>query len=415
MHSPTAADEWRNFWYLPIAAALGYATSVIFVYGFSPFIVPLENEFGWSRREISFGITIASFTNALLCMPIGMLVDKIGPRVVGLLGILLMGVAFALLGTATGSHSNWILLWLGIAFAVLFIQATVWTLAVTSRFTASRGLALAITLCGASVAATIFPPIAQYLISNFGWRMGFIGMGLGWAALVFPVLFFFFKTAKEAKHEPVVGSNPAQKILKGLTIKEGLRSPALYKLLLAGGCFSFTIIGIFVHFVPIMAALKTTGNVASTLSSLIGICSIVGRLGTGFLLDRFKGYAVGGCAFIMPLVGCLLLVVAGNNFICQVIAAMTIGLTLGAEVDVIAYLASKYFGRKNFAALYGALVGALTLGTAFGPLTAGAIYDHFKNYEPFLMISAALLAASAIALFSLAKTPIVDESAATGH
>jgi MFS family permease len=81
---------------------------------------------------------------------------------------------------------------------------------------------------------------------------------------------------------------------------------------------------------------------------------------------------------------------------------------------VIAYLAAKYFGLKNFGGLYGALVMALSLGTAFGPLGAGAIFDHYGSYSPFLILTAVLMGSSAIALFSLGAPPTTAEVATQG-
>jgi MFS family permease len=95
----------------------------------------------------------------------------------------------------------------------------------------------------------------------------------------------------------------------------------------------------------------------------------------------------------------------GANSINPAVAASVLGLTLGSEVDVIAYLAARHFGLKSFGALYGAMVMALSLGTAFGPLAAGAVFDHYHSYAPFLMLTILLMAASAIALFSLGPTP----------
>ena len=148
--SKNAIAEWRSFWFLPFAAALGYSTSVIHVYSLGPFIEPLQQAFGWSRAQASLGISISSLISAIFCIPIGMLVDRVGPRRVGLIGVLLMLSAFALLGTTTGGIANWVLLWIIVAFATLWVQATVWTSAVASRFEASRGIAFAITLSGPS-------------------------------------------------------------------------------------------------------------------------------------------------------------------------------------------------------------------------------------------------------------------------
>ena len=81
-------------------------------------------------------------------------------------------------------------------------------------------------------------------------------------------------------------------------------------------------------------------------------------------------------------------------------------------MDVIAYLAAKHFGLKNFGALYGVLQMALAAGTAFGPLAAGAVFDRYQSYSFFLMLTAALMAASAVALFTLG--PVRRTAAALG-
>src|SRR5262245_23181245 len=121
-----AAAEWSNYFAVPIAAALGYSTSVIHIYGLGPYLEPLQDAFGWSRSQATVGLTIATFINAIFCVPIGALVDRLGPRTVGLCGVLLTSSAFALVGTATGSHMNWYALWCVLAFATLPVQATIW-------------------------------------------------------------------------------------------------------------------------------------------------------------------------------------------------------------------------------------------------------------------------------------------------
>lgn len=403
--SINAKTEWRSFWFLPLTAALGYATSVLHIYSLGPFMEPLSREFGWSRAQISVGISVAAFSSGVFCIPIGMLVDRIGPRRIGLIGVPAMSAVFALLSTTTGTTANWIGLWCVIAVGTLFVQATVWTSAVASRFEASRGLAFAITLSGASVSAAIFPIIATWLIGSYGWRTAFAAMGGIWAALVLPILFLFFRSSRDdATHTERAAAVPSVP-LTGVTVSEGLRSPALLKLLLASALFTFTAIGALVHFVPILTDRGATPLAAAGIASLIGIFSIVGRLGTGALLDRFPAHLIGATAFVLPIVASALLLLDGANPLSQSVAAAVLGLTVGSEVDVIAYLAARHFGLKNFGALYGALLMALSLGTACGPLAAGAVFDKYGSYAPFLMLAMLTMAASAAALGTLGAAP----------
>lgn len=401
----TAAAEWRSFGILPFAAALGYATSVLHVYSLGPFIGALQQDFGWSRAQISAGLTVAALISAAGCIPVGMLVDRIGPRRVGLIGVLAMCGAFALASTATGETANWLALWGVIACGTFFVQATVWTSAVASRFEISRGLAFAITLSGASIAGTLFPILATWLIGSYGWRTAYVAMSGMWVALVFPLLFIFFRSAKDQVSKQLEARPEVAAVLTGITLAEGLRSPTLYKLLMAAGLFAFTAIGVVVHFVPILTDAGATPLSAAGIASLVGIFSIIGRLGTGLLLDKFPGHVVGAIAFLIPIPACALLLIDGANPVSQGVAAAIFGLTVGSEVDVIAYLAAKHFGLKNFGALYGVLQMALAFGTAFGPLAAGAVFDGYGSYAPFLMLTTVLMAASAIALFTLGPAP----------
>lgn len=398
----TAKEEWRRYGMLPVAAAMGYATSVIHIYGLGPYLEPIQESFGWSRAQATSGLTIATVINAIFCIVIGMLVDRMGPRLVGLIGVLLTTGAFALLGTATGGQGNWYLLWGLMAFSTLPVQATIWTSAVASRFDTSRGMALAVTLCGASVAATVFPLLATWLIDSYGWRTAFrIEAGI-WAAITFPMLLLFFRGARDSKPAPG-DADISRAALPGVSASEGMRSLVFLRLFMASVLFTFTIIALVVHYVPILTNAGADRLAAAGVASLIGISSVVGRLGTGFLLDHFPASRVGAVIFLLPIVACTLLLLAGHNPLAQSVAAIVIGLTLGSEIDVIVYLTTKHFGMKNFGTIYGGLLTALSIGTAFGPLTAAAVYDYSGSYTPFLVVTIAFMAASSLALASLPR------------
>jgi MFS family permease len=129
------------------------------------------------------------------------------------------------------------------------------------------------------------------------------------------------------------------------------------------------------------------------------------------LLDRYRASVVGALAFLLPIVACVLLLLAGESRAAQSIAAAVLGLTLGSEVDVIVYLTTRHFGLKNFGKLYGGLLTALSLGTAFGPLVAAALYDSSGSYEQFLWLTIVSMAASAGALLTLPHPPLVHRPA----
>jgi MFS family permease len=397
--------EWRSHFMLPIAAMLGYSVSVIHIYGINPYIIPVTTEFGWTRADFTGAYTLAILFQALMAIPIGFMVDRFGSRRLGLIGVVLVCLAFALLSTASGQLTNWYLLWGLISLVALPVQATIWTSAVATRFVASRGMAFAVTLCGASVAQFLFPPIATALIGNYGWRTAFVAHGLGWLVIILPLIILFFRGARDASRD---GTRPvAAEAFDGATMLEGLRSTVYLRLLLASLFFTFTVVSLSFHYLPIMAGKGFSNEAAAWLTALIGLSSIAGRIITGFLIDRYRASIVGAIVFTLPAVSVLILLLGGSSISVMAFAAILIGLTLGAEVDVIVYLTSRYFGLKNFGALYGGPLAALSVGSAIGPYIAARIFDSTKSYDQFYWIALAMLLISSLSLFSLPKPPAI--------
>lgn len=399
--SADAKAEWGRHWPLPIAAALGYATSVIHIYGLSPYIVPVSETYGWDRSTVTFGLTIATLIQAAFGVPIGLLVDRIGPRPLGVIGVALTCTAFAAIGLGSdGDETRWYLLWALMAFATLPVQATVWTAAVATRFAASRGLAFAITLCGASIAQAVFPWLGSQLIASYGWQSAMAIQAAIWAAIAWPVIALFFRGARDVRAGP---SAPAdvEPTADGVEFLEGLRSTIYLRLLLASFMFTFVALALVVNFIAIQVDGGMEATAAGVLAFWIGIFAIIGRLGTGFLLDRLRASLVGAAIFCLPILACLGFLFLGPEG--ALASAVLIGLTVGAEVDVIVYLATRHFGLKAFGALYGGLLVALSLGTALGPLAANMLYDATGTYDQFLWGAIGAMAVSVACLASLPR------------
>jgi MFS family permease len=407
-HSPAAA-EWRKFWPLPFTAALGYAMSVLHLYSLGPFMGPLQQAFGWSRTQVSAGITITGLVGSACGVPVGMLVDRMGPRAVALIGVPLMAVAFALLGTATGSKANWFLLWSVVAVCNIGLQGTVWTSALASRFEASRGLAFAIAFGGASsMAASVFPLLATSLIGSIGWRMAFMAISGIVLVLVLPMMALYFRSARDRTATPRKTAH-ARSELPGLSVADALRSPSFHRLVMAGGLLTVTTMGIIVHFVPILESRGAGAHAAARIAALIGIASIAGRPTAGLLLDRFPGHWVGAGMCCVRILACTLLLFEGARPLGAAAAAACFGLTVGAEVDVVANLASRHFGLRNYGVLFGVIISAFSLGVALGPLAAAAAYDRWASYTQFLAMALAILTVSALALLTLSRPPYAGQ------
>jgi MFS family permease len=400
-----AATEWRIYWTLPLVAAIGNSTTVVHTYSMSAFMEPLEQAFGWTRAEISLGMPFASVVTVVTAILVGTLVDRLGPRPIGIAGVAIATCAFGLLGTASGGITNWFLLWCLIGFAGAWISPAIWTSSVSSRFDASRGLAIALVISGSGAAATFLPTLSAWSIAEFGWRNAFFLIAGLWAVVGLPMLFLFFRGSQDVRTGMTSERRaPAGDSLPGLSLAEGMRSPAFYKLGMAGGLFAFAIIGLIVHFIPVLEGQGASRMGAAAIAGLVGVSSVAGRLGTGFLLDRYRPERIAMLAFLFPVVSALLLLNSTGTLALSG-AALIVGLSLGSELDVVLFLSTRHLGLRRFGTLFAIMLIFLSAGTALGPVYAGAIYDHFGNYRTFLLTIIPLVITGAVLIGSLGPAP----------
>jgi MFS family permease len=406
-----AAQEWRAYWYLPLVAGIGYTAPLLYAYALGPFVEPLQEAFGWSRAQVMTGNAIANLPTVILLPLFGLLIERWGPRRVGLIGVTIMPLGFGLLGTATGTDINWWMLWAFIAICVPFVQASVWTSPVVARFAAGRGLAMAVALSIGALASGVMPLLATLLLTNFGWRQGFMGVGLVWFLLMFLPVLLFFRGPQDGSRAARQGNAAASDALPGLTLPEALRRFSFYKLLFAAITFSLVVVTMTIHAVPMLKGLGASPLQAASTVALFGLFSIVGRLGMGWLVDRYPSHIVSAAYYLLPIPAYLLLITSGTSPTVQMVAVAMMGLGGGGQVGAVAYLITRHFGLKRFASLTSVLFSLVALGSAIGPVSAGAVFDHAGSYVPYMIAAMVLTAIAALGLVSLGRPPY----GAAGH
>lgn len=382
--STNAPNEWKQHWPMVLAAMIGLSYISLFSYSQQMFIEPLEKEFGWPRAQISLGYTILAFTGFLLGPIVGWIVDRKGSRIVALPSSLLAALAFAALGFSSGSLWQWYAMWLCLALAALGLKGTVWSAAVSGTFTKGRGLALALMLCGSAIAQFLAPLVTFELVNDHGWRMAYHYLGLGWGGITFILILFFFRTAKKknntSSHQ---ATNPAP-YLPGLTFKEAIKSSVILRIYAANLVFSLAGAGISFHLKPILSSTGISSGEAAQLAAIAGIGGVVGKLFTGWLLDRFQGNLIPFFSFALSAFAYFLLLNTFQSSIAVACGVLLLGYTSGAGLGVTTYLISRYAGLRSFGAVYGTLGSMLMLGSGIAPPLAGLVYDITGSYTALL-------------------------------
>ncbi|MBK5264871.1 MAG: MFS transporter, partial [Alphaproteobacteria bacterium] len=381
--------EWRAGFPVVITSFFGLAIAVLSSWSIGLFIEPIQKETGWGRGEISAGLIMVSIVGFCAAPFVGRLIDKIGVRKVGLVGMVVYCLAFSLLGTSGGQLWQWWGMWLFLAIGYVLVKPTLWAVAVSQRFDVHRGLALAVTMSGSGVLLIVMPAIVTALIADYGWRMSYAILGGGSALLTLPLMVLFLRDRKPLPVADDARATEAEDAADAASAKAELWAALLSKrficLLLVAVLVTIAIIGLQVHFIPLLVEKGADRATAAMITGMIGVGSITGRLTCGFLMDRTRGQRVAALFFALPAISSIFLLSYDGNVVVGCAIAFTQGLALGAEIDVMTFLVSRYFGLRNYGTLVGTVVGFLIVGNGVGPTIAGWVFDVTGSYQLFVI------------------------------
>jgi predicted MFS family arabinose efflux permease len=374
---------------------VGFGSLLVFT--FSVFVKPMAASFGWSRESISAAFGLAAMSVAVCSPALGHLLDRRGPRWVVLPCMAVFGCAFASLGFLT--PSIWRL------YAVFIVLGMVgngttqmgYSRAVATWFDSRRGMALALVMAGAGTGAMVLPPLAQWLIHDYGWRAAYFTLGGLILVLGIPL------TALFVRERPHAHSHCAAR-LPGMSVRDALGQPAFWILVASLFLGSVSVNAAIAHISPLLTDRGVSPATAALAASALGLSSFAGRLLTGALLDRFFGPRVGATLLAVTAIGILLLARAATGAAGMAAAAL-IGAGVGAEADFTPYVLTRYFGLRSFSTLYGFTWTAYAIAGGIGPVLMGKAFDATGSYASLLALLAVGMAAAALLLLLLPRYP----------
>lgn len=374
-------------WWVVFTAALGlcFGGPPIAVFSFGIFFKSLVPEFHASRAAISFAFTLHNVIGALCAPLVGRLIDRFGARRV----ILPATATFALIlisGRALGgSIWQFYLFYTALGLTDIAMSPIPYGVAVSHWFNRRRGLALGFMMVGVGLGAIVTPLLAQRLIPAFGWRMAYAIFGFVILLIPLPVVAAFLKNDPVERGLLPDGIQPQQTFVArqpespGLAWHEIWHSPIFWLLICAFFLTGASVHAGVLHMPALLSDRGLSPERAALASSVIGLSLLVGRLGSGYLLDRIFAPRVAMVFFGASALGMAILWFGGTGNI-ALAAAFLVGLGMGAESDIIAYLISRYFGLRSFGTAFGHAFGAFVLAGAVGTLLMGAGYDWTHSY-----------------------------------
>ena len=396
-----ASREWARGWPAVGGAMLGIAAGMNMfnlIGGF--FVKPLSAEFGWSRGQISLS-AVAIFICALMAPVSGAIADRYGSRVLVAVGALLFAACYLAFAGMTGAY--WQYLAILAVIGLICGPATipfVFLRPVAATFDSSRGFAMAVAMCGFPLLSFALLPALQFVIATHGWRVGFLCLAPLALALGAGSWLLLARAPRPRRNAAETLSSERAAVVPGLSLRQAIIDPRFWLLALAMVAVNFSV-GIFITTLqPMLTDRGLDGRTAALLGVWQGVVTVVARVSFGALVDRFWPPLVGGVALGAPLIGLLIFLGAGPHVMLLGVGIALVTIAFGAEADLLAYFAARYFGVRALGAVLGALSIFYGVSFSVGSVIGGFVFDRLGSYQYVLIAGAALSGLAAAAIFT---------------
>ena len=380
--------------------ALSYAMFTVFAFG--TLVKPLQAEFGWSRAEMSFALTITNICVVFGAPALGYLVDRGGVRRILIPSIVLMGLAVASMSLLQGD----IRYFYGVYFAITLLGIGTLPLSysrvVISWFEQRRGLALGVALAGFGVGAALVPEVSRTMIDLYGWRSAYQLFAAAVLCISLPLTYFLLQ---EAPTSTDAGGAGKAAPTPGISAGEAAKTRSYWLVLLSFFLVGIGITSVLSHLVPMLMDRGMSLTDAARCMSTLAVALIFGRIFAGFLMDHYFAPYVTAAFIIFGLTAGIILLALGAVGPWAFLAAALVGLATGSEISEIAYIIGRYFGQYSFGQIYGIMFAGFQLGSAIAAPMMGAYYDSVGNYVGALWVVAGLVLAGALLIAMLQDYP----------
>ena len=377
---------------------------------FGIFIIPLEEEFGWSRFMLSSAVGTGFLVNGLTQPFVGRLFDQFSGRTVIMVGLIIAGLATASLSLTF----NYLFLFFvfGILLSTAMSGASVTnTMALLAKwFHRRRSTVLGINVAGASLGGLTLVPFGMFLLQATSWRLTWAALGLIILVLALPMVYFFIRNdpadmglQPDGDTEEATSANKLESKRGPIEVEkwsESFRSWPMWQISMAYTVCGITTGMISAHFVPYAIGQGLSGTLAALAFGVMMALNVVGGLGAGFLGDRFGRknllaavYVLRGIAFIF------LLLFPGATGVW--IFALLAGFSWIASVPLTTSLTADVYGLRALATISGISFLCHQVGSFVSILAAGLLFDITDSYTLPFAIGGALLFPAAISAFSV--------------
>ena len=376
-----------NFFYGWIIVAI--ANLGIFASGpgqshtFSVFVGPIGNDLNLSSTSIASAYGFATLIAALMLPYMGRIIDKYGARKSLILVSVILGISCIFFGAA----SNFIMLTIGFGFLRFFGQGSLMlgcANLVSQWFDKKRGFAMSIMALGFGISMAIHPPLSQFLIDMYGWKMAWMFLGVSTWLIMVPALYVLAWNTPESAGLLPDGENKENtknnkdETIQGLNLSQALKEKSFY--ILAAMWFGMAMLVTTLHFyqVTILTNQGITADFAAGLFTISAIAMVLFMPIVGKLFDNYPTNYVLSIGLIINIISLISITYANNEYFAFMYAVF-FGINNAISMTMFGYIWPRYFGRKHLGSIQGTGQMIGVIGASLGPLPVGFAIDYIGD------------------------------------
>jgi MFS family permease len=404
----TYLGEFKVNWRPLVSASVGLAGGALLnTYLLGLFAPQLIEELGWTRSQ--FALVAANVVVMIFAYPfVGRLVDTLGVRRVAALGVIFYPMSFVALALQNGSFYVYYAITTAQVVLGAFTTAFVYSRMVATVFSRARGMALAIVNGAPAIVGAITAPLMAAFIEEHGFRAGYFAIA-AMTASISAIAFILMP-----RSGPSVENVHAKR--KGAARGD-------YGAVFRSPVFWLVIVGMILCNLPtplqstqLQLVLQDNGAVLETaayITSIFAVGVMAGRFLCGAALDRFSTPIVATVCMGMPGIGFALLASHYDDPRVLGVSLLLVGLSQGAEGDIIAYIVAKYFRPELYGTVMGLVGGGMGISIASGAIMLSLTLRATDTYAPFVTLGAVATFIGAALFLFLGRAHVAQVAAAS--
>jgi MFS family permease len=426
MHAPTKRPLFYG-WIVVAGAFMSFAVSAGLMHSFTVFFVAFIEEFGWSRANAAVAYSTSQLIGGATAPLIGILVDRLGPRLLVLLGGLILVVGLAATAYVTTLWQLILLYGLVMTMGANCLGPLVSAPLVSRWFVRKRGMAIAIVQSANGYGRAVATPLVQVLISAVGWRTSYLILAACMAVMIVPLRRLFqvgepkdmgltpdgFATVSDSDasavepHRRRRSRQPPLLPTHDWSLWEAMQTRHLWLLF---AVYMFTGLGSFFVSLHQLAFAVDVGFDRLYAASALGVGSLLtigGIISIGTISDYIGREVSAILAYLISIIGviCALFLSSPDQAWLLWLHAGFFGVTWGARGPLISAKTADLFQGTHLGAIFGVISVGTGLGASVGSWLSGWIYDLTGSYRVAFMLSVTSYLGGCVTFWLLRRPP----------